>query len=353
MIPNLYVHFPFCASKCAYCALHSRAGASRGEMEAYSRRIAGEIAALGQGPFDTVYFGGGTPSMCPVEPVLEAVAPNLAPGAEFTVELNPADVDKRLLAMLAKYGVNRLSIGVQSFDDNVLRAMGRRHSSKGAVKAFLACREAGFANVGIDLIAGYPEGGGSWERTLEAAADLGPDHASVYTLILEEGTPLARAAEAGHVAVPGDGDALSELYSARDALAAIGLERYEISNFARRGFECRHNMAVWAGEDYLGLGEGAKGRMGLRRTDSGAVVETLAPEADALERALFALRTRGGLDIDRAGRLWPVLTPRLGAWRELMERNAALGLVRKTAAGAWALTARGAEVCDSILGEML
>lgn len=353
---NLYVHFPFCASKCAYCALHSRAGASLEEMSAYSRRIAGEIAGLqpsGVQLFSTVYFGGGTPSMCPLGPVLEAVSTRLKPGAEFTVELNPADVCPELLFTLASHGVNRLSMGVQSFDDTVLGSMGRRHSSKVAVEAFRMCREAGFANVGIDLIAGYPGGGASWRRTLEIASSLKPDHASVYTLILEEGTPLCRAALDGRTAIPSDDDSLSELYAARDALAEIGLERYEISNFARRGFECRHNCAVWAGEDYIGIGEGAKGRMGLNRTDGGKVVETLSPESDALERAIFSLRTRSGLDLARIARRWPVLAPRLGAWREALVRAGKCGLVKTAISGAWTLTERGAETCDSLLEELM
>ena len=317
--------------------------------------LARSVSSL-NGSFDTVYFGGGTPSLCPLERVLEAAGGILAEGAEFTVELNPADVTANLLKKLAHYGVNRLSLGFESLDDATLASMGRRHNSRVALDAFMMCRDSGFANVGVDLIAGYPtpQGArsGAWKAGLETLCELKPDHASVYTLILEEGTPLWRNVQKGAVIVPDDDAALGEMSLARDMLASIGLERYEISNFARPTMECRHNLAVWRGEDYIGLGEGAMGRQGLDRTSSGRFSERLSPEADALERAIFSLRTRDGLDLGRIGRLWPILAPRFGEWRRALDSAKERGLLVSPSLDVWRLTRRGAELCDSILVDL-
>ena len=251
--------------------------------------------------------------------------------------------------MLRGGGVNRISIGVQSFDDDVLKAMGRLHTAAEAEAAFRAVRAAGFANVGIDLIAGWPGTcAESWRDTLARATALGLDHCSVYTLIREPRTRLDLALRRGELALPSDDVALGQIDVARVALAEAGLARYEISNYARPGFECRHNLAVWRGEDYVGIGDGAHGRRGLVRTESGAET-TVTPEEDAVERALFSLRTREGLSLERVARLWPVLAPRLPAWRETLEFFKRQGLLQD----AYRLTARGAEVCDSILADLL
>lgn len=357
---NLYVHFPFCRAKCAYCALLSRAGASEDVRAAYVRRLVDDLRdrAPADVSFGTVYFGGGTPAMCDLRPLLDAIAPRLAPDAEFTVELHPRDADAGRLRLWRSLGVNRISIGMQSLDDVALSAMGRLHSADEAETAFGIVRDAGFANVGADLIAGWPgTSASSWRRTVERAAALGLDHCSVYTLIREPKTRLDLAVSRGTTSMPDAAAAFAQLDAARDALAAAGLVRYEVSNYARPGLRCRHNLAVWRGEDYFGLGEGAHGREGLRRTvglrDGGYGVETLDVESDALERALFALRLAEGFDPDAAARRWPVLSPRVSRWRRALSALAAEGLLREVSVGRFAPTGRGFEVCDAIVAELL
>ena len=364
---NIYVHFPFCRSKCAYCALRSRAGVSVAERAAYTARVAEELRHVvprndrwcaGVRSANTVYFGGGTPALCDLRTACEAVRAALGEVDEFTVELNPRDVTPALLAELLAGGVNRISMGVQSLDEGVLRAMGRPHTATEAEMAFRTIREAGFANAGLDLIAGWPGmTGGSWGQTLDRACALMPDHVSVYTLIREPGTPLDRAVRAGRVELPDDDTALAQHDAARAALAAIGLFRYEVSNFAKPGFECRHNLSVWRGEDYIGIGDGAHGRDGLRRTvgnaDGGYDVTELTPEADALERAVFALRTAGGLDLGEAAERWPVLAARRAAWRAELRSLVPHGIARETAPDRFALTDRGFEVCDAVISAIM
>lgn len=348
-IDNLYVHFPFCRAKCAYCALHSRAGSTAEARRAYCERMAEQIAALdATSNLSTIYFGGGSPALCDLSSLFDALHVQ-GNDCEFTVEPHPLDAQPQVLERLKAGGVNRISLGVQSLDDDVLKAMGRLHTAAEAEAAFRAVRAAGFTNAGIDLIAGWPGTTmESWRTTLARATALGLDHCSVYTLIHEPKTRLDLAVRRGELVLPSDDAALAQIGVARAALAEVGLLRYEISNYARPGFECRHNLAVWRGEDYIGLGDGAHGRIGLVRTASG--VETkMTHEEDAVERALFSLRTREGLSLERIARLWPILAPRLPEWRETLEFFKRQGLLQD----AYRLTARGAEVCDSILAELV
>lgn len=342
---NVYVHFPFCRSKCAYCALHSRAGRSAAEREEYVRGICGNLEKLFEtnpsAEISTIYFGGGTPSLCNLGPVFETIGKaRLRDGYEFTVEVNPVDVTPQLLETLRRGGVNRLSMGVQSLDDATLRAMGRVHTAERAEEAWRIIRDGGIGNAGIDLICGWPGPDGAWKRTVERAAAMAPDHCSVYTLTLEPGTALAREVDAGRIVLPSDDEALAELHEAEEILLSAGLERYEISNFAKPGMECRHNLAVWRGEDYMGIGEGAFSR-----------------EGDAVSRAIFRLRLlKEGFSPAIAAADWPELAPRTAEWTETLERFAGEGLlVRKETAGAasYRLTRRGTEVCDTILAELV
>ena len=344
---NLYVHFPFCRSKCAYCALHSRAGSSVAERREYVARIACDLDRLFTATPDktiaTLYFGGGTPALCNLQPILNRLAPHLSRTAEFTVELNPLDVTPLLLSQLRTGGVNRISMGVQSLDDAVLREMTRPHTAAQALAAWQTIRDAGFDNAGIDLICGWPgkrRAGAiadTWKRTIDAAASLAPDHCSVYTLILEPGTRLAADVEQGRMTLPSDDVALAELSAAEQALASAGLERYEISSFAKPGRECRHNLATWRGEDYIGIGDGACSR-----------------EGSAVSRVIFRLRLlKEGFDPEQAARDFPELAPRVAEWRATLDRFAAEGLLSVQRAAAYRLTRRGTEVCDTILAELI
>jgi len=324
---NLYVHYPFCRRKCSYCALYSRCGVAESERNEYVRHIASLIAT--DNAFSTIYFGGGSPALCDLRPVFDAL--NISDATEFTVELHPLDVTDEMLSTLRAGGVNRISMGVQSLDDATLAAMGRGYTAREAEAAFAKVRGV-FDNAGIDLIAGYPgDPCGGWERF----GDWGLSHCSVYSLQNERGLKD----------VPADDVVLDRIREVAACLRGMGLERYEISNYAQPGRECRHNFAVWRGEDYLGLGDGACGRVGLRRTRNFGgrhpEEETLTPERDALERRLFRLRTREGLDATGHPE-----------WREPLSAAVREGLLTQ-AGETYRLTDRGTEVCDSILADLI
>lgn len=335
-VANLYVHFPFCRRKCTYCALYSRAGVSQPDRDAYVSRIAHEIAscAFDALPLRTIYFGGGSPALCDLRKLAAVLRPLCGAGTEFTVELHPLDVTEDLLHALVDLGVNRISMGVQSLDDSVLAAMGRGYTLDQAERAFHLVRKH-VDNAGIDLIVGYPG-----ERTADEDArwarlrTWGLRHCSVYSLQNERGIPD----------VPDDDVVLDQIRRASVRLSAMGLERYEISNYAVPGFACRHNLAVWRGEDYVGIGEGAHGRIGCVRTTvgrSGVSESRVSPADDFTERTIFRLRTREGLDSSRRPE-----------WRKVLDGFVDEGLLTR-AGPIYRLTERGTEVCDSILAELV
>ncbi len=356
-IKNLYVHFPFCRRKCTYCALLSRCGQSNEQKRAYVARLAEALADLGTdgiAALRTIYFGGGSPALCDLKPLFDALKPALDPAGEFTVELHPLDVTPALLQTLKDGGVNRISMGVQSLDDGTLRDMGRGYTFVEAEQSFALIKRF-FGNAGIDLILGYPSPSDDWPKTLSPRwarlAKWGLTHCSVYSLILEENSILGKQLKGRDPlkVLPSDEETLNRISVVSRFLKDIGLDRYEISNYARPGFECRHNLAIWRGEDYYGLGEGAHGRMGLCRTQNwwgqASGMETLTPEADQLERTIFRLRTREGLDV----RNYP-------QWIPLLNDYAKTGLVKQIGnetCPVYRLTERGTEVCDSILADLV
>ena len=333
---NLYVHFPFCRAKCAYCALRSRPGVSAAGRSDYVSALASRVRSLGSrlDGLSTVYFGGGTPALCDLAPVFEALAPHLRGDCEFTVELHPLDVTRGLLATLRSGGANRVSMGVQSLEDGVLASMGRGYTAAQAARSFETVRSV-FDNAGIDLIVGYPGESADPGVRLVGLGEWGLAHCSAYALQNERGLR----------GVPDDSTALDRVSETAAALSRIGLRRYEISNYSIPGMECRHNMAVWRGEDYFGLGEGACGRLGLLRTvdylGPGAVEESVDVSRDATERRIFRLRTREGLDA--SGR---------SDWLPALARFAEEGLLLRDG-DTWLLTPRGMEVCDAVLAALV
>jgi oxygen-independent coproporphyrinogen-3 oxidase len=263
--PGLYLHIPFCQRKCAYCdfpscvageALYaSYLAALRLEMRARARAVKAQAC--------TLYLGGGTPTVLPaldlaalIEEAWRAFA--LSAGAEVTVEANPGTVDEPYLRALHRAGVNRLSLGVQSFEDRLLRLLGRIHTAQEAEAAVRDARAAGFENLNLDLMLGLPQQALSdWQESLLRARDLAPEHLSLYALTVEEGTPLARWVASGAIPAPDD-DLAAEMYEwAEEALAEAGYVHYEISNWARPGLACQHNLIYWRNEPYLGLGAAA------------------------------------------------------------------------------------------------
>ena len=269
---SLYLHIPFCVTKCNYCDFNTYAGIED-LMPAYVSAVVDEIGmwgeALGKGTrAPTIFFGGGTPSLLPagdVYRILDACHRGFScdDGIEVTLESNPGDLTLERLKGLRAAGVNRLSIGVQSFDDRHLIALTRRHSAKVAERAFEMAREAGFDNVNLDLMYGLPRQTlDEWVETVDRARTLSPEHLSLYALTLEEGTPLARDVERGTTADP-DPDLAAEMYlHAARVLGEIGYGQYEISNWARPGKESRHNLVYWRNESYIGIGAGAHSFLG-------------------------------------------------------------------------------------------
>ncbi len=289
----LYLHIPFCAARCAYCDFNTYAGLERffapftGALVEEIRRAGAE---RGRPPAHTIFIGGGTPTALPPElmaRILDACreAFDLAPDAEITSEANPGTVDQARFAALRGLGINRLSMGVQSFDDAALRWLGRIHSADEAEAAYRAARAAGFANINLDFIFGLPgQEPAAWAATLARAIALGPEHLSLYSLTVEHGTPLFDRVRRGLDPAPDD-DLAADLYAlACDTLAAGGYEQYEISNWARgesanqqisESFAicsfahspsvCHHNLVYWRREPYLGFGPGAHSFEGERR----------------------------------------------------------------------------------------
>jgi oxygen-independent coproporphyrinogen-3 oxidase len=276
---GLYLHVPFCQAKCAYCDFASVAG--RADLYApYAAAVAAELrcrpglppnAAGREFQAETIYIGGGTPSILPLDllqSIFAEILAQFAPpaGAEMTLEVNPGTVDAPALAALRRLGVNRLSVGVQSFDDAELRRLGRIHDRTRAIETLRAARQAGFDNLNLDLIFGLPaQTLADWRANLDAALERRPDHISLYALTLEEGTPLAARVAAGALPAPDD-DLAAEMYVlAEERLAQAGFEHYEISNWAQPGRQAQHNVNTWRNGDYLGFGPAAHSHLGRRR----------------------------------------------------------------------------------------
>ena len=268
---GLYLHIPFCQTKCPYCDFNTYQGIEE-QMDGFTAALAGELAlwgaALGRPPAATLFFGGGTPSYLPdgaIGGLLAAVrrAFAVAADAEITVEANPGDLTAARCESLLRQGVNRLSIGVQSMDNALLQLLGRRHTAAQAAAALTEARRAGFGNINLDLMYGLPQQTlAQWRETLAAITALAPEHLSLYALTLEEGTPMHRWAAEGKIAPP-DPDLAADMYQqARETLAAGGYRHYEISNWAQPQRECAHNLVYWRNGPYLGVGPGAHSHLG-------------------------------------------------------------------------------------------
>lgn len=383
---GLYVHFPFCLARCPYCDFAvtvAREVPGARYRAALVRELGLRLEAhpswAGR-TLDSVYLGGGTPSLWEpgeVAGLLEAVSGvlPLRPGAEVTLEANPEVADVRRLSGYRAAGVNRLSLGLQSFDARTLSALGRAHRAEQGREAFAAARSAGFDNVSVDLILGV-EGQGVEEALADAraAAALGPDHVSTYVLTVErealaEETVLARRLRTGALRLPTDEVVAEMLDGVADVLGSSGLVRYEISNHARPGKHARHNALYWTGGDYLGLGAGATGSWregtgGLRTTAHRSAErwfsdveasrlpeasrETLGPDELFAERLMLGLRLTSGLDVERLTREHGK-TDRLDRLRRLESE----GLGARGPEGRFRLTRRGlllhSEVCARLL----
>ncbi len=303
MNKGLYIHIPFCRKKCAYCDFYSIPH-SEELAERYTEAVIRNINAYG-GKFDTVYFGGGTPILLAEHIGRMLKAADIAKGAEITAEANPCEMEPHTLETLLKAGVNRISVGVQSFCDKELSALGRRHDSNTARRAILAAKASGFDNISADLMLAVPhQTRDSLARTLDAMCGLPVSHISAYMLKIEPDTPFGR----NPPKVP-DEDSTADMYlQAVEALAQNGFAQYEISNFAVKGFECAHNLKYWRREEYLGIGPAAHSFCDGRRfavardvedfMNSPVQKELLTDEApdEYEERVMLGLRLSEGIE---------------------------------------------------------
>ena len=332
MIPDnplaLYVHWPFCVSKCPYCDFNSHVRASVDQevwRDSLLADLAHEASVLKGHRLSSIFFGGGTPSLMPPETVaaiLQAAERQwgFAPDIEITLEANPSSVEAACFADLAAAGVNRVSLGLQAMDDQALRFLGRAHDVSEGLEALGVAQKA-FPRVSFDLIYARPDQSlEAWEAELRRALAFGTEHLSLYQLTIEPGTRFATEAAAGRLTIP-DGDAAADLFEATRAMtAAAGLPAYEISNHARPGAESRHNLAYWRYQTYAGVGPGAHGRRGglatarrkkpenwlsaVARNGHGIEIEEpLAPATQASEALLMGLRLKEGVDLSRIAAL--------------------------------------------------
>src|SRR6266404_636774 len=359
-IRHLYVHIPFCARICPYCAFY-KARANHSETERFCHALVRELVEKA-GEFEivpeTIFFGGGTPTAL-TTPQLELLLRgfreqfDLSALREWTVEANPGSVSARKARVLKKLGVNRLSLGVQSWDDDLLKLLGREHDSKQAEESFRILREAGFENMNVDLMFGLPgQTIEQWRAILEKTIALRPEHVSAYCLTYEENTEFFLRHARGEFRQ--DSDADGEFFEeTMSILQEAGYDHYEISNYARPGFSSQHNRAYWSGEEYLGIGPSAFSTVRMQRWQNIAdyreyagrvcdgrscidTTEELTPEMKRAETIALSLRTNNGVS---AATLEPFRTQA----REFVE----LGLLRQSN-GHFILTAAGKSLADSV-----
>jgi oxygen-independent coproporphyrinogen-3 oxidase len=322
---SLYVHIPFCVKKCHYCGFYStqysEALAER-YLDALGREMGRHQDLLRRRSFATVYLGGGTPTTLNASQLSRVFAliyhnMTLCRDAEITVEVNPAVDHRQVFRLLRDLGVTRISIGVQSFSDEVLAVLGRMHSAGQAYDAVEGARDAGFNNIGLDLIYGVPgQTAAMWEETLDQALRLAPAHISTYCLSLDEGSRLSEDVRAGAVSLPDEEELIHRYETAIERLDGAGFRHYEISNFSLPSYECRHNNNYWDRGEYLGLGPGAYSFLGnrrygnradteayctgLRQGDRVVDVEDLPSKAQAaVETVMLGLRKTAGIELQR------------------------------------------------------
>jgi oxygen-independent coproporphyrinogen-3 oxidase len=314
VIRHLYVHVPFCAKICPYCAFYVHRGGSEAQRQFVQALRTEWQRAREEFPLalETIYFGGGTPSILSAELFTELAREIPSPPLEFTLEVNPATVTAEKAAAWRAAGVNRISLGAQSFDPAMLALLGRQHAPQDIPQTCALLREHGFTNINIDLMFALPgQEEALWESTVRAALACAPTHLSAYALTYEEDTPFFERLQRGEWRQDEERE-IAMFEKTRDWLGAAGFVDYEISNFARPGFESRHNLAYWRGADYLGLGPSACSTVGAQRwrnlPDTAAYGERIArgepvrvelEEIDAAtrarERIMFGLRMREGV----------------------------------------------------------
>ena len=384
MYLQLYLHFPFCKRKCLYCDFCSAAETPE-TMAAYCKALQKEIRQMAakypDAKVNTIFLGGGTPSLVPPEMMADVLDTlkssfDILPDAEFTSEANPGTLTAEWLDMAASHGLNRLSLGVQAAQDPLLRAIGRIHTVQEAEEAVRLARKYGIQNLNLDAMFGLP---GQTEKdyldTLRTFRDWGADHISAYSLILEEETPLYRLVNTGHVELPDEDDVAAMYEHGIDWLENAGYQRYEVSNFAKPGFACRHNIGYWQGAWYLGLGVAAHsmlptdqpGMFSQRKGNSAEVqayiralqggqeaptdgVDLITPEDAMFETMMLGLRTTRGVEEGMFEKRYGIsLRERYGEPLDSLVRDE-LG---RWVDGRFALTPRGIEIQNDVLMRLM
>ncbi len=368
---GLYIHIPFCRSKCLYCDFCSFPRADAERMESYvtalCRDLASRAADAADYTVDSVYLGGGTPTILPARllaRILETVLSHyrVAKDAEITAECNPATGGRETFAEMRRVGFNRLSIGLQSAHDVELRALGRLHTFADFEKTFLEARSVGFDNISADVMSGIPhQSPESYLQTLERLCALAPEHISAYGLTVEDGTPFGRMGD--RLLLP-DEDAARQMYfDGIDYLAKHGYAQYEISNFSKKGYESRHNLKYWCCEPYLGFGPAAYSDFGGVRfgnsRDMDAYIEgkdvcddaeTPSPRDRMNEYVMLGMRLSAGVDATDFERRFGV--PFEDTFGRRLDAYSAGGFVKRTANGR-AFTPAGMYVSNAILSDVL
>ena len=381
---GIYIHFPFCVKKCNYCDFLS-GPADSGTRKAYADALCREIYSFGREygmrempsrdekiPVDTIFLGGGTPSvMNPADlaRVMETVRKvfDVLPGAEISMEMNPGTFREELLAFVKKY-MSRVSLGLQSADDSELSRLGRIHTYSEFERCYSTLRDAAISNINVDLMSAIPgQTLASWERSLDRVLRLRPEHISCYSLIVEEGTPFYILYENGSLDLPGEDEEREMYYLTERLTEAYGYYRYEISNYARPGFECRHNIRYWRRSPYVGFGIGAASLLDetrwsntrdLQRYLSGSgsfpdireEVQNLSASEQMEEFMFLGLRMMEGVSLSRFEENFGCeLTSVFG---EACERLISEGLLVREG-DRYKLTSRGIDISNSVLAEFL
>lgn len=376
---ELYLHIPFCIRKCHYCDFLS-APAERSVQERYMEALFKELCERSRECREyrviSVFLGGGTPSLVSVEWIEKLMAGirshyNLKEDAEITMEVNPGTVDGKRLAGYRRAGINRLSIGLQSASDKELKELGRIHTFSQFLDTYYAARQAGFSNLNVDLMSALPgQTLTSWQTTLQKvlALDPPPEHISAYSLIIEEGTLLYRLQQEGRLTLP-DEDSDRQMYAlTKELLKERGYHRYEISNYAREGYECRHNCGYWQRTEYLGLGLGAASLIKNRRFHNGSDLEKymehpldcrediqILSESEQMEEFMF-LGLRMSKGISKAAFRTAFARDLTEIYGEAIDKNIKDGLLTEVKGSddiRYRLTDRGTDVSNYVMAQFL
>ena len=370
---GIYLHIPFCKQACHYCDFHF--STNRSQQSQLVRAIISEINLqknyLPGEDVNTIYFGGGTPSLltaAELSSILDSIRKNYKLNSipEITLEANPDDIDEQTIYELAATGINRLSIGVQSFQDPILKYLNRAHTAASATESFQLARQAGFSNITIDLIFAIPGlSDDDWRKEIRRAIELGPEHISAYSLTIEEKTFFGHKAAKGNLVVVDDDSAARQLEILMAELDRAGFEQYEISNFCRPGFHSRHNSSYWKQEKYLGVGPSAHSYNGISRQfnirnnalyvkslESGKVpseIEILTKQDHINEYILTSLRTSWGVNLEklRIGNNHDILALQKEYLQDLFTRD--LAIVEE---GFLKLTKKGRLLADKISSDL-